>query len=63
MTDYLKDLVERVVTTGAFTFLSVFTLSDLGSVKVAAVAAGAACLSLIKGALAARIGDGSAGIK
>lgn len=63
MKDYLKDLTERVLTSGAFTFLSVFTISDLSSAKAAGVAAAAACLSLVKGALAAHIGDESAGLK
>lgn len=61
--EYLKDLAERVVTTAAFTFLSVFTVTDLSSVKSAGLAAAAAGLSLLKGALAKFVGDESAGLK
>lgn len=60
---YLIDLGERVVMTGAFTFLSVATLTDTSTYHSAAVAAGAACLSLIKGAIAQYIGDDSPGLK
>jgi hypothetical protein len=60
---YLKDLLERVAATAAFTFLSVFELSDLSTAESASIAAGAAALSLVKGALAKFIGDESAGLK
>ncbi len=63
MTEYLKDLSERVLTTAAFAFLSAFSLTDMSSLKAAGLAAGAAALSLVKGALASQIGDGSAGLK
>lgn len=63
MNPYLKDLAERVLATAAFTFLSVFELSDLSTAESAAIAAGAASLSLLKGALAKFIGDESAGLK
>jgi hypothetical protein len=63
MSAYLKDLAERVVTTGVFTFLSVFSVSDLSSAKSAGIAAAAAALSLVKGALAKKLGDDSAGLK
>lgn len=60
---YLIDLFERVVTTGAFTFLSVFSLSDLGTFKTASIASLAAALSVIKGSLAVYVGDESPGLK
>lgn len=63
MNDYVKDLAERVLATAAFTFLSVFEMTDLSTVKAAGIAAAAAGLSLLKGALAAHIGDDSAGLK
>jgi hypothetical protein len=63
MSAYVKDLAERVAATAAFTFLSVFTVSDLSSARSAGVAAAAAALSLLKGALAKYVGDESAGLK
>ena len=64
MNAYLKDLAERVVTTALFAFVSAISFQDLdGTWKLGAVAAGAAALSLIKGALARYVGDESAGLK
>lgn len=63
MSPYLRDLSERVIATAAFTFLSVFTVTDLSSAKSAGIAAAAAALSLIKGSLAKFVGDESAGLK
>ncbi len=63
MNAYVKDLTERVLATAAFTFLSVFTVTDLSSAKSAGIAAAAAALSLIKGSLAKFVGDESAGLK
>lgn len=60
---YLIDLGERVAATAVFTFLSVATLTDSSTYHSAAVAAGAASLSLIKGAVAQYIGDNSPGLK
>jgi len=57
MSPYIKDLLQRVVFTFAFAFLSVFTLADLGSGKEAAIAGGAAALALVKGWLAKHVGD------
>lgn len=62
MNQYLKDLAERVAATAAFTFLSAFSVTDLSSAKSAGIAAAAAGLSLLKGALARYIGDESAGL-
>lgn len=63
MKNYLIDLTERVVATGAFVFLSTFAVDDLSTAKGAGIAALAAGLSLIKGALAKFVGDESAGLK
>lgn len=63
MNAYLKDLTERVAATAGFTFLSAFTVTDLSSAKSAGLAAAAAGLSLVKGALAKFVGDESAGLK
>lgn len=60
---YLVDLAERMATTATFTFLSVFSIADLSTAKTAAIAAGAACLSLLKGAVAQFVGDESPGLK
>ena len=57
MNAYVRNLLERVVATFVFTFLSVFTLADVGTGKEAAVAGGAAALSLVKGWLAHYVGD------
>lgn len=66
---YTRDLAERVFATFVMTFLSVWTVpvmagggtwetvSDLSTVQKAAVAALAAVLSLIKGAIAKAVGD------
>lgn len=63
MSSYVKDLIDRVVTTFAFTFLGVFTLADLSTAKGAAIAGFAAAASVVKGALGARLGrEDDAGI-
>ena len=43
-----SDKLERLVATGAQAFLSVIILTDISTVKTAAVAAGAAILALVK---------------
>jgi hypothetical protein len=58
----MLDLTERVATTFAFTFLSVFLLTDMATAHDAMLAACAACLSLLKGSIAQYYGDGSAGL-
>jgi hypothetical protein len=63
MSPYLKDLGERVATTFAFAFLSVFSVSDLSTFKSAAIAGAAAVLSLVKGLVATKVGDDTAGLK
>lgn len=57
MTPYFRNLAERVGATFAFAFLSVFTLADVSTGKEAAIAGGAAALSLVKGWLAKYVGD------
>lgn len=57
MSPYIKDLFQRVVFSFLFTFLSVFTLSDLSSGKQAAIAGGVAALALVKSWLAKYVGD------
>ncbi len=64
MSKYLVDLTERVAATAAFTFLSALSLTDLSTTRDAGIAAAAAALSLIKGALAGYLSsDGGAGLK
>ncbi len=59
MSKYFVDLAERVAATAAFTFLSVFTVSDLSTTRDAGVAAAAAALTLVKGALAGFLSGGN----
>lgn len=54
---YFKDLVERTVATFAFTFLSVFSFTDMSTAKDAAIGGAAAAASLIKGWLGSVIGS------
>lgn len=54
------DLLERAGWTAAQAFLAVFTVSDLSTARTGAIAAAAAVLSLVKGFVASRSGDGSA---
>ena len=57
MTSYAKDFVERVVATFAFTFLSVFSFTDLSTSRGAVIAGAAAAASLIKGWLGGFLGN------
>lgn len=57
MSPYLRSLVQQVLLVFAFTFLSIFSLADLGTAKEAAVAGGVAVLVLVKGWLAKHVGD------
>lgn len=59
MKKYFVDLAERTAATAAFTFLSVFTVADLSTAKDAGVAAAAAALTLVKGALAGYVSGGN----
>lgn len=58
----LKDIGERAVWTFVQTFLAVFVIDDLSTVRPAAVAALAAVLSVVKGFVATRVGDGTAAL-
>ena len=51
-----KDMLERLLATGAESFLAVFILTDLSSAKSALIAAGAAVLASVKGLLAKQVG-------
>jgi hypothetical protein len=56
-----KDVLERVVATFVQAFLGIFVVGgDIGNAKAAALAGATAALSLIKGLVAGRFGDGSA---
>ncbi|MFB7124256.1 MULTISPECIES: holin [Streptomycetaceae] len=62
MRKLIVDLVERTVATYAVAFLGLlladkFDLTSIGSLKAAAVAALPAALTVLKGAVATRIGD------
>jgi len=56
---YVIDLAERVAATAAFTFLSAFSVTDLSTARDAGLAAAAAALSLVKGALAGYVSGGN----
>lgn len=59
MKKYLVDLGERVAATAAFTFLSAFSVTDLSTAHDAGLAAVAAALTLVKGALAGYVSGGN----
>lgn len=54
---YLKRLAEQVATVFGAGFLSVFSLSDMGTLRSAAFAGGASALQLLYGVLAKHVGD------
>jgi hypothetical protein len=57
MSSYTRDLIERVAATFAFSFLSVFSFSDLSTADNAAIAGAAAAASLLKGWLGRFLGN------
>ena len=58
---YTKDVLERVVATFIQAFLGIFVIGGVFSnAKAAALAGATAVLSLVKGVVASRFGDGSA---
>jgi hypothetical protein len=59
MSKYLRDLLERVVSTFAMAFLGAISVGgmSIGNAKTALLAAVAAVLSLAKGLIAKRIGS------
>lgn len=63
MSDYWKDLAERVIATFLGAFIAVFSVSDLSSAKAAALAGVAAVLALVKGLIASKVGtEGTASL-
>jgi hypothetical protein len=56
VSSYFKDLLVRVGATFAFTFLSLFSLEDLGTADNAAIAGGAAALALVQAWLGKFVG-------
>ena len=58
---FTKDVLERVAATFIQAFLGIFVVGgDIGNAKAAALAGATAALSLVKGVVASRFGDGSA---
>jgi len=56
-----KDVIERVVATFIQAFLGIFVVGgDIGNAKAAGLAGATAVLSLVKGMVSTRFGDGSA---
>lgn len=51
MSESTRDVLERTAATFAVAFLSVFTFTDMSTAKDAAIAGGAAALTLIKASL------------
>lgn len=56
MTDNYRDIIERTIWTFAQAFLATFAVSDLSTVKSAAIAGVAAALAVVKGAAKAKVG-------
>ncbi len=59
---FTRDLLERVVATFLQAFLAVYVVGTTNTAKTAAIAGAAAVLSLLKGVIATRFGDGSASL-
>jgi hypothetical protein len=59
MNKLTKDVLERTFWTAVQAFLAVFIVTDVSSLKSAAVAAAAAVIAAVKGIAASRIGDSS----
>ena len=60
---FTKDVLERVAATFIQAFLGIFVIGgDIGNAKAAGLAGATAVLSLIKGLVASRTGDGSASL-
>tara|TARA_R110002020_G_scaffold159935_2_gene344126 strand:- start:6536 stop:6709 length:174 start_codon:yes stop_codon:yes gene_type:complete len=53
-------MAERSIATFAQSFLAVFVVGDMGTLKTAAMAGATALLSVVKSGVASRFGDGSA---
>ena len=59
MGKYRSDVLERAAMTFAQSFLGAVVVTDLSSVRTAALAGVAAVVSLLKSLLAVRTGDGT----
>lgn len=60
MTPFVRDLAERVLSAYVTTFVGLMAVSsslNLDALKVAAIASVPAALSILKGALASRVGN------
>lgn len=57
MSKLTKDIIERTFWTAVQAFLAVWVMTDVSSLKSAAVAAGAAVIAGLKGLAATKIGD------
>ena len=58
-----RDVLERVAATFIQAFLGIFIIGgDIGNAKAAGLAGATAVLSLVKGIVASRFGDGSASV-
>ena len=56
---FTKDLAERVVATFAQSFLAIYVVGTTATLKTASIAGATAVLSLMKGVVASKFGDGS----
>ena len=54
--DFTRDIGERLLASAAQAFLTVFTLTDLGSAEAGMVAAGTAVLAMVKAWVASMVG-------
>ena len=57
---FTRDLLERVVATFLQAFLAIYIVGSTDTLKTAGIAGATAVLSLVKGVVAPRFGDGSA---
>lgn len=57
MSKLTKDIIERTFWTAVQAFLAVWVMTDVSSLKSAAVAAGAAVIAVLKALAATKIGD------
>jgi len=57
---FYRDMAERCIATFAQSFLAVFVVGDVNTLKTAAMAGATALLSVVKSGVASRFGDGSA---
>ena len=60
--DLVFDVAERAAWTAAQSFLAVFLVTDVSTVKAALVAAAGAALSVVKGFVASKVGEPTAAL-